>query len=127
MGTSADYDEMAALVITVNDARGEEVQISSTAFEVRSAQNLFTEFGFTVGGNYGMVVKDVMMVPDGNRIRISTPYVLNARQLAATFRTNGSRVFVGDREQVRQRVLDELHRRFPEYAFVAIIDSDVSD
>ena len=33
----------------------------------------------------------------------------------------------GNRGQVRQRVLDELHRRFPEYAFVAIIDSDVSD
>lgn len=33
----------------------------------------------------------------------------------------------GDRNAVRQRVLDEMHRRFPGYAFVAVLDSDVSD
>jgi cation diffusion facilitator family transporter len=33
----------------------------------------------------------------------------------------------GDREAVRQRVLDEMHQRFPGYAFVAVLDSDVSD
>lgn len=33
----------------------------------------------------------------------------------------------GNREVVRQRVLDEMHRRFPDYAFVAVLDSDVSD
>lgn len=33
----------------------------------------------------------------------------------------------GDREAVRQRVLDKLHRRFDDYAFVAVLDSDFSD
>ncbi len=33
----------------------------------------------------------------------------------------------GDRNAVHQRVLDEMHRRFPDYAFVAVLDSDVSD
>ena len=33
----------------------------------------------------------------------------------------------GDREAVRQRIEDEMHQRFPDYAFSAIIDSDISD
>lgn len=33
----------------------------------------------------------------------------------------------GDRDVVRQRVLDRMHELFPDYAFVAVIDSDVSD
>ena len=33
----------------------------------------------------------------------------------------------GDREAVRQRVEDEMHKRFPHYAFMATIDSDISD
>lgn len=31
------------------------------------------------------------------------------------------------REAVRQRVLDKMHALFPDYAFVAVLDSDVSD
>lgn len=99
-GTSTDYDELAALVLTLTDARGEEAQVSSSAFEVRSAANLFTEFGFRVGGNKGMVTRDTMLVVDGNNLQLSTPYILDASHLVATFRTNGSRVFVGDKEQV---------------------------
>ena len=33
----------------------------------------------------------------------------------------------GDREAIRKRVEDELHQRFPHYAFSATIDSDISD
>jgi cation diffusion facilitator family transporter len=33
----------------------------------------------------------------------------------------------GDRDAVRRRVVDEMHRRFPGYAFVAVLDSDVSE
>ena len=33
----------------------------------------------------------------------------------------------GDREAVRQRVEDEMHKRFPHNAFMATIDSDISD
>lgn len=32
-----------------------------------------------------------------------------------------------DREGVRQRVLDQMHQSFPDYAFVAVLDSDISD
>ncbi|MDO4797995.1 MAG: cation diffusion facilitator family transporter [Coriobacteriales bacterium] len=33
----------------------------------------------------------------------------------------------GNREAVRLRVVDQMHERFPDYAFVAVLDSDVSD
>lgn len=33
----------------------------------------------------------------------------------------------GNREEVRERVVDRMHELFPGYAFVAILDSDVSD
>jgi hypothetical protein len=32
----------------------------------------------------------------------------------------------GDREALRQKVIDEMHERFPGYAFVAVLDSDVA-
>ena len=33
----------------------------------------------------------------------------------------------GNRNAVRQRVLDKMHALFPDYAFVAVLDSDVAD
>ena len=33
----------------------------------------------------------------------------------------------GNRDEVRQRVVDRMSERFPDYAFVAVLDSDISD
>lgn len=60
------------------------------------------------------------------------PYVLQVHGLYVDSKVKGATFDVviafeaGNREVVRQRVVDEMHERFPEYAFVAVLDSDIA-
>ena len=61
------------------------------------------------------------------------PYVLQMHGLYVDTRVKGVTFDLviafesGDRVAVRDRVVDRMHQEFPEYSFVAVIDSDVSD
>ena len=96
---SSDYVEDVALVLTVNNSNNEQVQISSSGFNVRFAGNLLTSFAFLKDKNSG-VIYDVNVKIDGNDIEIYSPLVLDVSALIATFKCNGEKVFVGDVEQV---------------------------
>lgn len=98
-GVSDNYIEDAALVLTVNNANNEKVQISSSAFKVMFAGNIMTSFSFMKKGNEG-VLCDVEAQIDGNNITLSSPSVTDRSRLVATFVTNGEKVLVNGTEQI---------------------------
>jgi hypothetical protein len=77
---------------------------------------------------------EVMAIHDAlDEIAEREPYVLQVHGLYVDDATQA--VFfdlviafeADNRETVRKRVEDEMHGRFPHYAFMATIDSDISD
>lgn len=98
-GISDNYIEDAALVLTVNNANNEKVQISSSAFKVAFAGNILSSFSFLKENNEG-VITDVEAVIDGNNITICSPLVTDRSKLVATFSTNGAKVLVNGAEQI---------------------------
>ena len=60
------------------------------------------------------------------------PYVLQVHGLYVDTKVKGCTFDIviayeaGNRESLRQRIIDEMHERFPDYAFVAVLDSDVA-
>lgn len=99
LGVSDNYIEDAALVLTVNNANNEKVQISSSAFKVMSAGNIISSFSFKKKDNDG-VLYDVEAVIDGNNITLCSPLLTDRSKLVATFATNGERVLVNGAEQM---------------------------
>ena len=99
MGTSDNYIEDAALVLTVNNANNEKVQISSSAFKVAFAGNIISSFSFRKKDNDG-VLYDVEAMIDGNNITLCSPIVTDKTKLVATFATNGEKVLVNGAEQI---------------------------
>ena len=99
LGISDNYIEDAALVLTVNNANNEKVQISSSAFKVMSAGNIISSFSFKKKDNDG-VLYDVEAVIDGNNITLCSPSLTDRSKLVATFATNGERVLVNGAEQM---------------------------
>ncbi len=99
MGTSDNYIEDAALVLTVNNANNEKVQISSSAFKVAFAGNIISSFSFQKKDNDG-VLYDVKAKIDGNNITLCSPIVTDRTKLVATFSTNGEKVLVNGAEQI---------------------------
>lgn len=97
--TSLNYEEDVALVLTVNNSNNEQVQISSSAFAVKSAGNLLTSFSFFKDKNNG-VIYDVTSNIEGNNISICSPLILDRTELVASFNTNGEKVLVNNVEQV---------------------------
>lgn len=61
------------------------------------------------------------------------PHVLQAHGLYVDEKLKGATFDLviafeaGNREEVRDRVVQAMHERFPEYAFVGVIDSDIAD
>lgn len=61
------------------------------------------------------------------------PYVLQVHGLYVDENLHGATFDVvvsfdaPNREDVRQKILDEMHERFPDYAFEVVLDSDISD
>ena len=68
-----------------------------------------------------------------DKIAEENPYVLQVHGLYVDEHLKGATFDVvvsfdaPKREDVRQAVLDKMHEQFPEYAFMAVLDSDVSD
>ncbi|MBR7043384.1 MAG: CotH kinase family protein, partial [Prevotella sp.] len=72
---------------------------SSSAFQAIYSSNLITEFSFLLEDNQGKITKDVVAIPNGNHIVVSSPYILNAAGLIPTWVTNGQKVLVAGVEQ----------------------------
>ena len=96
--TSSNYDDLLALVMTVNDGLGQTVQLSSSAIEAIYSCNLITAFSFLKADNTG-TLESVAAVIDGTNITINTPFIFDKTNLIATYETNGAKVFVGNDEQ----------------------------
>ena len=96
---SDSYIENVALVLTVNNANNEKVQVSSSAFKVMFAGSVISEFTFRKEDNAG-VLADVDAVVNGKDITVCTPMVVDATGLVATFSTSGEKVYANGVEQV---------------------------
>lgn len=97
-GKDTSYDELAALVLTINDGLGQTVQISSSPVEIKYSGNLINSFSFLKSDNTG-VNNDVDAVIIENNIIVNTPSIQDRNNLIAHFTTNGAKVFVGEKEQ----------------------------
>ena len=93
------YSDDVALVLTVNNMNNEQVQISSTAFNVMFSENLFHSFSFLKQNNAN-VIYDVEVPINGTDMEICTPLVTDASNLVATFTTTAERVYVNHVEQI---------------------------
>ena len=95
------YNDLMALVLTVTNGNGEKLQISSSAVQIMYSGNLLTEFKFMKTDNaITNVLENVEATIDGNNIILNTPFILNKTKLVASFKTNGKKVYVGDKEQL---------------------------
>ena len=87
-------------VLTITNANGEKMQISSSAVQIKYSSNLLTEFRFLKSDNGSTeVLENVEATIDGNTITVNTPFILNKTNLVACFKSNGKKVYVGDKEQ----------------------------
>lgn len=94
------YNDLMALVLTVTNGNGEKLQISSSAIQIKYSGSLLTEFKFMKADNASTdVLENVEATIDGNNIVLNTPFILNKAKLVASFKTNGKKVYVGDKEQ----------------------------
>ena len=81
-----------------------------------------------IEGSEGFAIRTAL-----DKIVEEDPYVLQMHGLYVDTRVKGVTFDLviafesGDRVAVRDRVVDRMHQEFPEYSFVAVIDSDVSD
>ena len=99
MGKSENYDDHLALVLMLENERGEPVEVSSSAFRAIYSSNMIMEFSFLLKDNPGKVAADVVTTPDGNHIVVRSPFVLNPAGLIPTWVTNGRKVLVNGVEQ----------------------------
>ena len=93
------YSEDVALVLTVNNKNNEQVQISSTAFNVMFSENLLHSFSFLKQNNAN-VIYDVDVPVNGTEMAICTPLVTDVKNLVATFSTTAEHVYVNHVEQI---------------------------
>lgn len=96
---SDNYIEDATLVLNINNKNNEEIQISSSAIQVRFQGNLMSSFSFLKKNNEG-VIYDINATINNNNINICTPLVTDYKELIATFTTNGEKVLVNNIEQI---------------------------
>ena len=97
LGKSSNYDDMVALVLTGKDLHGQQTQISSSAFEVRSCVAAILSFGFEESLNKGLIARDLSMTINGQEIQLLSPFIFDATSLIPTFEITGEAVYLGDR------------------------------
>lgn len=89
------------------------VQITSNtpqpmaALHVRPTYNTFYSFAFLQANNT-QVISDIHMPIEGNQLTLCTPFVLDRKQLIATFQTNGDLVSVGGVAQVSGQTVNDF-------------------
>lgn len=98
-GIDDDYIEDAALVLTIDDANNEKVQISSTVFNIKFSGNLLYSFSFLKKDNE-QILADIEVPISDNSIELCNPLIISTKHLIATYNTNGEHVFVNDIEQI---------------------------
>ena len=87
---STFYNDKVALVLTVKNENNEEIQISSSAFNIIFSDNDFVNLELLKEQNKGKVLKDVSFtLDDQNNYILSTPYVSNCTDLKPSFISNG--------------------------------------
>ncbi len=87
-GEGTAYDDQVSLVISASDDSGNPILISSSAFRVRYSGNTILSFSFLAGKNPG-VLKDVEATIEGNSITVQSPYITDASNLVADFKSTG--------------------------------------
>lgn len=97
-GENTSYDELAALILTINDGLGQTVQISSSPVEIKYSGNLINSFSFLKTDNLSLN-EDLNAAIYGNSIIINSTSIQDKNNLVARFTTNGAKVFVGEKEQ----------------------------
>ncbi len=98
LGTGTDYNDLVALVISTTDANGNKLFISSSAFQLKYTNNVFTSFSIGEKNNSPCALKDVEATISDNNITLSSPYITDVTHLRPSFTTNGT-VYVGNTMQ----------------------------
>lgn len=96
---SNNYAEDVALVLSITNSNNEKIQVSSSAFNIKSVGNLITSFSFLKSKNSG-IIYDINANTEENNINICSPSILDASSLVATFNSNGEKILVNDVEQI---------------------------
>ena len=99
LNVSTLYDEDAALVLSVANATGTPVQISSSSFGIKYAGNIFTSFSFLKENNPSLP-QDIHITFNNNTRLQYIPYNISLSRLIATFETNGEKVLANNIEQI---------------------------
>ncbi len=97
-GTGTDYNDLVTFVISTTDGSGNQLLVSSSAFQLKYNNNVFTSFSLKEKNNSPAVLKDVEATMSGNNITISSPYITDVSHLCPSFTTNGT-VYVGNTTQ----------------------------
>lgn len=108
LALSTFYNDKVALVLTVKNENKEEIQISSSAFDIIFSDNDFVNVELLKDKNQGKVLKDVSFTLEGeNNYVLSTPYVSSCTGLKPSFTSNG-KVYVNGIEQISGRSTVDL-------------------
>lgn len=92
-GISDHYDELMALVLSVDNGAGEKIQISSSAIEIYYSHTLLSEFKFTMADN-PVVLEDIAASIEQNDVSLTTPFITDVTNLIPQFTTTGQQVTV---------------------------------
>lgn len=99
LGLNTSYKDLIALVVNSIGENGEDVEVSSSAFELQYTSNTISEFKFLNKNNPTSVISDVTAVIEGDEIKVSSPFITSVTNLVATFSSNGYKVMVKGVEQ----------------------------
>ena len=99
LGINTTYKDLVALVINTTDENGVNVEISSSAIELRYTSNTISSFQFLSKRNSNAVISDVSAIIEGDNITVSSPFISSVTDLVATFDSNGYKVMVNGLEQ----------------------------
>lgn len=99
LGLNTSYKDLIALVVNSIGENDEDVEVSSSAFELQYTSNTISEFKFLNKNNPTSVISDVTAVIEGDEIKVSSPFITSVTNLVATFSSNGYKVMVKGVEQ----------------------------
>lgn len=98
-GVGESYSDDIALVLSLSNAGGGLVEVSSSATRIKYTDNMLLRFSFLAEHNPSTVICDVEGSIDGSSIKVVSPYITSHNHLVATFHTSGYKVLVNGVEQ----------------------------
>lgn len=100
LNKSTAYNDNVALVLSLKNENNEDIQISSSVFNIVFSGNDILKFELLKENNSGIVLKDVSFeFDDNNNLTLETPYVSSCTTLKPSFTSNG-KVYLDGIEQV---------------------------